>query len=68
MKREELLQLYKEERDPNIKDRPMLIIKAKFDGRQHHQGSRLLWDGSLLREQMIQPPCQGWREGAAQPA
>ena len=31
MKREELLQLYREEKDPSVKDRLMLIIKAKFD-------------------------------------
>ena len=31
MKREELLQLYREEKDPSVKDRLMLTIKAKFD-------------------------------------
>ena len=31
MKREELLQLYREEKDPNIKDRLMLNIKVRFE-------------------------------------
>ena len=31
MEREELLQLYKEEKDPNVKDRLTLIIKVRFD-------------------------------------
>ena len=31
MKREELLQLYREEKDPNVKDRLMLNIKVRFE-------------------------------------
>ena len=31
MEREELLQLYKNEKDSNVKDRLMLIIKVVFD-------------------------------------
>ena len=31
MKREELLQLYREERDPNVKDRLMLNVKVRFE-------------------------------------
>ena len=31
MKREERLQLYREEKDPNVKDRLMLNIKVRFE-------------------------------------
>ena len=31
MKREEILQLYREERDPNVKDRLMLNVKVRFE-------------------------------------
>ena len=31
MEREELLQRYKEEKDPNVKDRLMLVIRILFD-------------------------------------
>ena len=31
MEREELLQLYKKEKDPNVKDRLMLNIRVRFE-------------------------------------
>ena len=35
MKREELLQLYREEKDPSVKDRLMLIIKGIIYNSEH---------------------------------
>ena len=31
MEKEELLQKYKEEKDPNVKDKLMLVITLRFD-------------------------------------
>ena len=54
MKREELLQLYKKEKDPNVKDRLMLNIRARFEdhsitGVAHSLGKVTSWGSKWYR-------------------
>ena len=68
MKREELLQLYREEKDPNVKDRLMLNIKVRFEDVSITKAARSLGKGHFLGQQVVQPLRKGGRGGTAEPA
>ena len=54
MEREELLQLYKKEKDPNVKDRLMLNIRVRFENHNiteaaHSLGKVTSWGSKWYR-------------------